>query len=1157
AACMSPGESLRKRIYDRFRNTADRCWQRSVLHAYPPDVGRQVRLLHCKKSIETIRCLDTQQEVAWTMEAICYGLTLPFSRASPADTDETASCCYPRPSCRDEVTIPRMLKEDPNLYCRRMLAHLFNVFVPRRDLTGGGRSACSVWRVSTVSDVGASGGGGAVADDGLRYQLTVCKNVLLKCVEITEKSRIITPETWETILEFLLIVNDVILTEPRDSKEQSLALRQHSLEDSKRSKSSVNTFKEALAEDHWAEQCKRVIDVLMRTWLLACRNHFPRPPLWKTFRELLRGWRHHEEVAAKRGEALASQLVCSELGQETVRQGTGSGCCTCHASPADPLLACHPVVVRRCRHRRPIILSRRHPVEDSAARSPSSCQPFLTSWFGVLSDVASQLLGARRQQKQHGNSLLHLIGSWLFDCGGPVVVSTRLSAGPGRGRCGCLCAAFCQLPARLLHARLLGQVLRRHVQRTGAAAAAAAVEYSVYTHRGLLSAGLKGVPVYCQAILKAVHYILKANRDSPPVGQSRRRAYIPVASSGHMWLLVLDTLLLLSGLPLRADAAAVRSASCIAEDLASYENLVHSDEVLHGCRHSVQKLFTQAVAAICKRLNLEHDSALKMDYDTTSDCIGRVEPPGQTANRTGSISAGRTTRRTSLKSCGPPWLCDFINAASRARPGREHSRYLHSQIVATYDCLAQVSSSWACRGLQVSRVEPPRRGHQVSSRKWRKQKSPHSARAGPGGRVPAVANLMSQVGAFPPRWGARRTAYGSLLTEESFPDCRRRQTATPETLAPHQIPGPKWLANPGCCWSRSARSAPCHQPFVIVRGPSAPAARARCATRPDSSGPRPAPQSARPAATRSVSAALFVLTLEGARAPPLIFPAEPPGLPAVRRRRLRADAGFGDAKLAPRLLRLMAQRALPKRLPSPGERRSAVHRLAPKMRSLTGPRCTLCRGACAHDPDRLLAVSSAAAAASADFTSFAHGLGSGPANLPRPMSPTGRRRRGEVVFHRQTSGRPLEQSQPVLVWLETPRTAAPASTDALARRAIAECSWPAETACSRGVHGPATRKLQAAARWTSLAAASKGLVVPLQHRACLVLDRPSCEKKNLRSARAPHMAVRGPLATAKVQRRASQTSCEAVSATQSGQRQESRRSSAAVNSVRGYSLHAH
>uniref|UniRef100_A0A1I8HX07 DUF3987 domain-containing protein n=1 Tax=Macrostomum lignano TaxID=282301 RepID=A0A1I8HX07_9PLAT len=136
------------------------------------------------------------------------------------------------------------------------------------------------------------------------------------------------------------------------------------------------------------------------------------------------------------------------------------------------------------------------------------------------------------------------------------------------------------------------------------------------------------------------------------------------------------------------------------------------------------------------------------------------------------------------------------------------------------------------------------------------------------------------------------------------------------------------------------------------------------------------------------------------------------------------------------------------------------------------------------DPDRLLAVSSAAAAASADFTSFCHGLGWAPANLPGNVAYWSDAV-AEVVFHRP-SGRPLEQSQPVLVWLEDAEDRAAFPTDAL---------WPASRSAGvRGLPRPPAQEVSMGPNANCKPAAPldfappllKGLVVPLRTAPCLV-----------------------------------------------------------------------
>ena len=53
----------------------------------------------------------------------------------------------------------------------------------------------------------------------LLKQFVSCQNILTKVQEIAENSKVMEPETWNVLLEFLLAVNNTILSVPRDAKE--------------------------------------------------------------------------------------------------------------------------------------------------------------------------------------------------------------------------------------------------------------------------------------------------------------------------------------------------------------------------------------------------------------------------------------------------------------------------------------------------------------------------------------------------------------------------------------------------------------------------------------------------------------------------------------------------------------------------------------------------------------------------------------------------------------------------------------------------------------------------------------------------------------------------------------------------------------------------
>ena len=69
-------------------------------------------------------------------------------------------------------------------------------------------------------------------------------------------------ETWDSLLSFLLAINDALLAPP------------------------------AVKEDVGDQLCERVLGVLYEIWLIACVKSFPGPTLWKTFQEMCMNWRH-------------------------------------------------------------------------------------------------------------------------------------------------------------------------------------------------------------------------------------------------------------------------------------------------------------------------------------------------------------------------------------------------------------------------------------------------------------------------------------------------------------------------------------------------------------------------------------------------------------------------------------------------------------------------------------------------------------------------------------------------------------------------------------------------------------------------------------------------------------------------------------------------
>ncbi|KAF8763641.1 Ral GTPase-activating protein subunit beta like protein [Argiope bruennichi] len=135
---------------------------------------------------------------------------------------------------KPKVCVPKCICEDPNMYTRNMLSHLYNLFLPRNDNSA----------------------------DIINRQAVLCHRVLRTIETVAQESTIIERETWDALLLFLLAINDTLLAPP------------------------------SVPDDIGSHLCERILGVLIEVWLLACHRSFPSPSLWKTFRELACSWRH-------------------------------------------------------------------------------------------------------------------------------------------------------------------------------------------------------------------------------------------------------------------------------------------------------------------------------------------------------------------------------------------------------------------------------------------------------------------------------------------------------------------------------------------------------------------------------------------------------------------------------------------------------------------------------------------------------------------------------------------------------------------------------------------------------------------------------------------------------------------------------------------------
>lgn len=76
---------------------------------------------------------QTDQEVAWCMDVICFGLSLPLTDHETIKDCVNVYCEWltsllPAP----KISVPKPVIEDANVYTRKIISHLHNLFVPRQ-----------------------------------------------------------------------------------------------------------------------------------------------------------------------------------------------------------------------------------------------------------------------------------------------------------------------------------------------------------------------------------------------------------------------------------------------------------------------------------------------------------------------------------------------------------------------------------------------------------------------------------------------------------------------------------------------------------------------------------------------------------------------------------------------------------------------------------------------------------------------------------------------------------------------------------------------------------------------------------------------------------------------------------------------------------------
>lgn len=213
---------------------------KSVLHNFPPPVGRDVAHSVVKNLVQQgtpdHQLLRSAQEVDWAMEVLCYGLTLPMTEN---DGEIIKGCVtvyleWLTVLSKPKKGIPEILIKEPDKNSQKIFQHLRNLFLPRNS-------------------------------GNLALQASLCIRVLQTLQSVTLEGQM-RPETWECLLKFLMMVNDMLLSQP-------------------------------YAPGKLVEHLREIlISTLLSVWLRASVDWFPSPSLWKTLQELCMSWRHHSAM---------------------------------------------------------------------------------------------------------------------------------------------------------------------------------------------------------------------------------------------------------------------------------------------------------------------------------------------------------------------------------------------------------------------------------------------------------------------------------------------------------------------------------------------------------------------------------------------------------------------------------------------------------------------------------------------------------------------------------------------------------------------------------------------------------------------------------------------------------------------------------------------
>ncbi|XP_017094713.2 ral GTPase-activating protein subunit beta isoform X9 [Drosophila bipectinata] len=378
--------------------TANSCGAQcfSVLNKFPASAGREVVVSVVKQLGTNLGItqnaepshLVKDEEVKWCMDVICFGLSLPLQEHETIKDCVNVYCewltaLHPQP----RISVPKPICEDANLYARQIINHFHNLFVPRQ-----GESA-----------------------DTIKRQAVLCHRVLRTLQQTAQISQVMDRQTWETLLLFLLAINEILLAPP------------------------------TVKDDVGDQLCERVLSVLFEVWLLACVRSFPSPSMWKTLQESCAMWRHRVALVDQWNRvnlALTARLLefcygpafpqlknADEDGQ-LIPAGMSNDCVAQTwyrflRMIGNPTALCSPHIISKSSHFVQWALTH----EKGAETHQHPClqqlpQIFLNAMKGISSQVDAFLalpltsMGAGTElavARPKCNSILHVFHEWLFE----------------------------------------------------------------------------------------------------------------------------------------------------------------------------------------------------------------------------------------------------------------------------------------------------------------------------------------------------------------------------------------------------------------------------------------------------------------------------------------------------------------------------------------------------------------------------------------------------------------------------------------------------------------------------------------------------------------------------------------------------------------------